>query len=451
MNEKMMNQESVSKILIKFGIPAIIGFLITAVYNFVDAIFVGGVGTSAMGALSVAFPISMLAIGVGLVLGSGAASFVSRLLGAGDISKANEMSAIAFWGSVFLGLLAIIPCMIFLDQILRFFGASESILPYAREYMIYFIPGSIFSIVNIALNHLARAEGANKVSMNTLLIGALVNCVLDPIFIYPLQLGISGAAIATVLSQMLSTILLLRFFYSSKSLIKISFRYFKLSRNEIAEIIKIGLPNLIVQIFSGVSIGMINSAALPYGDAAVAAMGIVNRIFAIGSYVVLGFSKGFQPVAGYYYGAKNYGRLKKILRTALIWTSVFCVVLSIIEILFANPIVSIFSNEAEVLMIGSKALRAYSIVFFAFGFQTIFIGLFISLGKSRESLILSLGRQGIFLIPAILILPNIIGLNGVIVSQPISDLLTVLLTFYVSLKIKKELNEWNETRCKLEN
>ena len=203
--------------------------------------------------------------------------------------------------------------------------------------------------------------------------------------------------------------------------------------------VKIGAPNLVVQLLSGVSMGLINSAAFPYGDGAVAAMGITNRIFAIGSYIILGFSKGFQPVAGYYYGAKKYDRLKESVRVALKWTFIFSFGLEILEILFAAPIVSIFTNETKVIEIGVQALKAYSIVFPAFGFQTIYMGLFIALGKGKEGLILSLGRQGIFLIPIILILPKLVGLNGVIYSQPIADMFTALLTIFFYINFKKEL------------
>ncbi|TCO68272.1 MATE family efflux transporter [Marinisporobacter balticus] len=441
MNERIriMSEESIPTALLKFGIPAIIGFLITAIYNFVDAIFVGRLGTSAMGALAVAFPISMISIGIGLILGSGAASYISRLLGEGEIKQANVASSIAFFGSLILGIIAIIPSLIFLKPILRFFGATETILPFAKAYMYIFIPGSLFNVINIALNHLARAEGAAKTSMNTLLIGAILNIILDPIFIYTFHLGISGAAIATVISQILSTILLLRFFYSDKSSIKLSIKYFTLSKKVLFEIIKIGIPNLVTQILSGVSMGLINSAAFPYGDTAVAAMGIVNRIFAIGSYVILGFSKGFQPIAGYNYGAKKYIRLKKSINVSLKWTTCLCFILAIIQIIFASPIVSIFTNESRVLDIGVQALRAYSIVFPVFGFQTIYMSLFLALGKGREGLVLSLGRQGVFLIPIVLILPQIIGLNGVILSQPIADLLTVLLTIFFNIKLKKDM------------
>ncbi len=434
--EKVIKSASYSRVLLKFGVPAIVGFLITAVYNFVDAIFVGGLGTRAMGALSVAFPISMITIGIGLILGSGAASFVSRLLGKGDLEQANIMSSVAFWGSIFLGLLSVFPCMLFMEGILRFFGATPTIMPYAKDYMYVFFPGSVFNIINIALNHLARAEGANKTSMNTLLAGAVLNIFLDPIFIYTLHMGVRGAALATVLSQMLSTFLLLRFF-SGKSIVKISFRYFRPSLQMLSDIVKIGTPNLVVQILSGVSIGLINSAALPYGDAAVAAIGIVTRIFSIGTYVVLGFSKGFQPIAGYCYGAKEYVRLKIFLRMALRWTFCFCLLFTAIEVVFAASIVSLFTKEPQVLQIASYALRAYGVVFPAFGFQTIYIGLFIALGKGGESLMLSLGRQGIFLIPVIFTLPLLFGLNGVIYAQPLADVLTVLLTFYLSMRLKR--------------
>lgn len=441
MNERIriMSEESIPTALLKFGIPAIITFLITAVYNFVDAIFVGGLGTSAIGALAVAFPISMISIGIGLILGSGAASYISRLLGEGQLKQSNIAASIAFFGSLILGIIAIIPSLFFLKPILIFFGATETILPFAKDYMYIFIPGSIFVIINIVLNHLVRAEGAAKISMNSVLIGAILNIILDPIFIYTFDWGIKGAAIATAISQMVTTILLVSFFYSAKSNVKISIRYFILSKKILFEIIKIGTPNLVTQILSGVSMGLINSAAFPYGDAAVASMGIVNRIFAIGSYAVLGFSKGFQPIAGYNYGCKKYDRLNKSIHVSIKWTTYFCFILSIIQIIFAKPIVLLFTNESKVLDIGIQALKAYSLMFPFFGFQMIYMGLFLALGKGREGLLLSLARQGAFLIPIALILPQMIGLNGVIFSQPIADLLTVLLTILFYIKLKKDL------------
>jgi putative MATE family efflux protein len=446
MDEKIriMSEEKISRVLLKFGIPAIIGLLITAIYNFVDAIFVGGLGTSAMGAAAIAFPISMVIVGLGLTLGSGAASYISRLLGEKDIELGNRTASTAFFWSIILGIIVIVPSLIFLQPLLRSFGATDTILPFAKDYGYIFIAGSIFSVVNITMNNIVRAEGAAKISMKALMVGAILNIILDPIFIYSFGLGIKGAAIATVISQVVSMILLLAFFSSDKSSIKISTKYFTLSKEIMLEILKIGMPNLVFQILSSASMGLINSAAVPYGDAAVAAMGIVNRIFAIGSYVVFGFSKGFQPIAGYSYGAKKYSRLKELINISLRWTSVFCFGLAVIQIIFASPIVSIFSDDPLVLKIGSRALRAYSIMFPFFGFQVIYMTLFLALGKAREGGILSLGRQGIFLIPTVLILPRIVGLDGVLFSQAIADFFTTLLTVVFSFKINDKISSLTE-------
>lgn len=452
MNKKIriMSEENIPTALLKLGIPAIVGLLITAVYNFVDAIFVGGLGTSAMGAASIAFPIMMVIMGIGMAMGGGAASYISRLLGEKDKQQANKTAAISFFGSIILGVIVIIPALIFLEPLLKSFGATETILPFAKDYASIFVSGSIFNVINITMNNLARAEGAAKVSMKALLVGAILNIILDPIFIYTFNLGIKGAAIATVISQIVSSILLLRFFQSDKNSIKISIRYFSLSRKIWFEIIKIGTPNLVFQILTSISMGLINTAAVPYGDAAVAAMGIVNRIFAIGSYIIFGFSKGFQPIAGYNYGAKKYSRLKDSINISLRWTTWCCVVLAVIQIIFARPIVSIFTNDPKVIDIGTKAVRAYSIMFPFFGFQIIYMTLFLALGKAREGGVLSLGRQGIFLIPTVLILSRIIGLNGVIFSQAIADFLTMLLTLFLSIKLNKKLRLFREQQLKSE-
>ncbi|MCT4593833.1 MAG: MATE family efflux transporter [Anaeromicrobium sp.] len=441
MNERIriMNEERISTVLLKFGIPAIVGMLINAIYNFVDAIFVGGLGTSAMGAAAIAFPISMVIIGVGLTLGSGAASYIARLLGKGDRKQANKTASTAFFGSIILGVMIIIPSLIFIEPLLKSFGATKSILPFAKDYGYIFIGGSVFSVMNITLTNIVRAEGAAKMGMKVLIVGAILNMILDPIFIYTLDFGIKGAAIATVISQVVTTILLINFFYSDKSSIKLSVKYFTLSKEILLEIFKIGTPTLIFQILSSASMGLINLAAAPYGDAAVAAMGIVNRIFAIGSYVIFGYSKGFQPIAGYSYGAKKYGRLKESIDISLKWTTYFCLALAITQSIFARQIVSAFSNDPRVLQISARALRAYSIMFPFFGFQIIYMTLFLALGKAREGAILSLGRQGMFLIPTVLILPRIIGLDGVIFSQGIADFFTTLLTLFFSIKINNRI------------
>jgi len=442
MNErmKMMSEEKISSVLLKLGVPAIAGMLIDALYNFVDAIFVGGLGTSAMGAASISFPMLMIIVGLGLMMGSGAGSYISRLLGKGEYELANKTASTAILGSIILWISVVTPALIFLEPLLQFFGATETILPFAKDYGYVFIGFSIFSVMNITMINIARSEGAARMGMKALMLGAILNVILDPIFIYTLNFGIRGAAIATVISQISTSILLWRFFLTGKSSIKLSIKYCTFSKDILFEIFKTGTPNLIVQLLTSVAIGLINSAAVVYGDTAVAAMGIVNRIFALGSYVILGYSKGFQTIAGYSFGAMKYERLRESIRVSVKWTTSFCFIVTALQAIFAPFIVSIFSNDTHVLEIATRGLRAYSIMFPFFGFQIIYMTLYLAMGKGKEGLFLSIGRQGIFLVPVIMVLPKLIGLDGVLLSQGIADLCSVILTLAFSLKIKHSLD-----------
>lgn len=439
MNDKIriMRDENISTALLKFGIPAIIGFLVTAVYNFVDALFVSKLGTNAIGATSVVFPISLVMIGVGLLLGSGAAAHISIALGRNKINEASKSASTALWGIILLGSVVIVSIITFFVPIMQLFGATKTIMPYAKDYGYTFVWASIFSIINIVLNHIARAEGAAKLSMRALMLGAFLNIVLDPIFIYLLDYGVFGAAVATLISQLISTIWLLSYFKSKKSIVTISLKNVSFANNIFTEMLKVGTPYSIAQLLAGLSMGLINSAAAPYGDAAVAAVGIANRIFAVGIYAMIGFSKGYQPIAGYNYGAKNYPRLDQATSLAIKWTTYGGIILALLQIIFAKSIISIFTNDSDVIAVGIKTLISYSAVLPLFGYQVIYLTLFLALEKAGSGFVLSTGRQGIFLIPTILFIPNILGLDGVIYSQPIADILTVILTFIYSLKMKK--------------
>lgn len=439
MNEKIkiMRDDDIPSALIKFGIPSIIGFLVTAVYNFVDAIFVGGLGTSAMGAAAVAFPISLIMIGIGLLFGSGAASLISRLLGEKDFKKASSIASVSICCSLIIGILVIVLFMLNLKPLLYFFGATDEIYPFAKDYVVIFIFSCLFSVLNIGLNHIARSEGAAKVSMNALLVGAILNIILDPLLIYSFHLGIQGAAIATFASQVVSTLLLLRFFMSEKSTLSLSFKQLDFSMKNLVEILSIGFPYCIAQLLAGTSMGLINSAAAGYGEAAVAAVGIANRVFALGVYAMIGFSKGFQPIAGYNYGARNYDRLNQSVKTSIKWTTIFCIFLALIQMLFSKSIIAMFTEDALVTQIGIQTLIAHALIFPLFGYYIINTTLFLAVGRAREGLVLSIGRQGIFLIPIILVLPNFLGLSGVILAQPIAEILSIIMTFIYSKRIKK--------------
>lgn len=437
---KIMKEASIPKALLKLGIPTMIGMLVSALYNVVDAYFVSGLGTSEVGAVSIVFPISQIIIGLAMTFGSGAASYISRLLGKGEDKSANTTASTALFTSLAIGIIAIVVSLSFLNPILRGLGATDTILPHARSYAIIFIGGCIFNIFNVTMNNLVTAEGATKLTMGAMLIGGILNCILDPIFIYPLNFGVAGAAIATVISQAVTSVLYLWFVLKKNGVLRISLKYFKPDKVMYGEIFKVGIPTLVFQILSSAAIGLTNTAVSNYGDSAVAAMGVVTRILTLGSYVVFGYMKGFQPLAGYNYGAKQYDRLKSAIRTSLIWSTCFCVFTGLLLIGLAPNIISIFSqSDSSMIEIGSNALRANGLTFTLFGLQMVFSSTFLALGRGREGSVLSISRQGIFFIPAILLLPTLLGLDGVIYAQPIADVLTTLLTLIFALKITREL------------
>jgi putative MATE family efflux protein len=441
---KLMAEEKIPKVLLQFSAPVIIGMLVTALYNVIDAMFVGKLGTSAIGAVSIVFPISMFLIGLGLTFGSGASSYIARLLGQGDVIQANRTASTAFFSSLGIGLIMIIIILSFLDKVLLSFGATATILPYARDFAAIFIAGSILSVINVTLNNIAISEGAAKISMTAMIAGTIINLILEPLFIYTFGWGIKGAAIANVVAQSLTTFLYLQYFWGHKSYVKIAIQHFVFNKEIFSQILKVGIPLLIYQLLTSASMGLTNKAASIFGDPAVAAMGIVTRVFAIITYVVFGYSKGFQPLAGFNYGAKKIDRLKEAVSVSLKWTTWFCGISALLIIVFSNSIVSLFSNDRAVIVIGSKALIANSIIFISFGFQTIYISLFLALGKAKEGGILSMGRQGIFFIPVIFILPSIMGIYGVIYAQLIADLLTTLLTIILAVSLTKKINSLTE-------
>ena len=437
---KMMGGEKIPKVLLNLGLPTMIGMMVSAFYNIVDAYFVGGLGTSQMGAVSVTFPIGQIIVGLGMTFGSGAASYISRLLGEGDEKQADKTASTALFSSLLAGVITIITVVCFLDSILLYLGATETILPYARAYAMIYIAGSILTVFNVAMNNIITSEGAAKFTMVAMLIGGGLNVILAPAFIYALGWGIRGAAVATVVAQASTSLFYAWYISAGKGYLRFSLRDFSVDKTIYSQIFKVGIPILAFQLLASASIGLTNTAASNYGDPAVAAMGIVIRISALGTFVVFGYMKGFQPVAGYNYGAKNYDRLNEATRVSLKWATWFCGVMALVMIMFPGAIVSLFSkNDAMVIDVGSRALRANGIMFVSFGFQMVYGTLFLALGKAKEGGILSISRQGIFFIPAILILPHIVGLNGVVYSQAIADLLTVILTAVLAVKLKKEL------------
>lgn len=437
---KMIREESIPKVLLKLGMPIIVGMMVSALYNLVDAFFVGGLGTSQMGAVSVVFPLSQIIIGLGMTFGSGAASYISRLLGEGNDKQANRTASTAILSSLFIGAISIVFTLCYLDKILIILGSTETILPYARAYAFIYIGGSIINIFNVTMNNMLTSEGAAKLTMISMLLGGVINAILDPIFIYPLGWGVQGAAIATVVAQFSTALFYIWYIFGKKGYLKFSIKYFTFDKTIYCQIFKIGIPLLIFQLMTSFSIGLTNTAARDYGDSVVATTGVITRVLAIGTFIVFGYMKGFQPVAGYNYGAKNYDRLNNAIRVSLIWSTGFCVFIALILVVFPVPIISMFSkNDTTMIDIGSRALRANGIMFAFFGFQMLYGSLFLALGKAKEGALLSMSRQGIFFIPIILVLPRVIGLDGVIYAQPVADFITTVLTGLLAVRLHKEL------------
>lgn len=444
MNTKseLLGNAPVPKALLAMGIPTMIGMLINALYNLVDAYFVGGLGESQMGAISVVFPLGQMIVGVGLLFGNGAGSYISRLLGRGDKETANRAASTALYGGLAVGAVFILFSVIFLRPILSFLGASDSILPYALEYSRIYVISCILNVFNVTLSGLITSEGASKTSMIAMLLGAVLNCGLDPLFINVLELGISGAAIATAFSQAASAIIYLFYIFGKKSNFSFKLSDCKFSKEIISEIFKVGVPVFVFQLLTSVSITLTNNAVKPYGDPATAGMGAVTRLASMGSLTVYGFIKGFQPIAGFSFGAKKFDRLRSAIKVAVLWSTIFCVIVGILFVLFPSQIISLFAkDDTQMVEIGAKALRANGIPFMFFGFNTVYSSLFLALGKGREGFILGACRQGICFVPIILTLPIIMKIDGILYAQPIADLLTAIVTIFMAVPLHNKLNE----------
>ena len=442
-NKKMelLGSAPIPKALLALGLPTMIGMLINALYNLVDTYFVGGLGTDQMGAVTVAFPLGQIVVGLGLLFGNGAAAYLSRLLGRGDKDTANKVASTALYSSVLIGGIVILCSVIFLEPILRQTGAIESVMPYAVTYTSIYITFSFFNVFNVTMNNIVSSEGAAKTAMCVLMAGAILNVVLDPIFIYILNFGVAGAAIATAISQIVSALIYLFYIFRKKSVFTFRIKECCFSKEIMSEILKIGIPTMVFQLLTSLSISMINNAAKEYGGSVLAAMGPLTKIMSMGSLIVFGFLKGFQPIAGFSYGAKKFDRLQEAIKTSILWSTTFCVIFGLAAAVFSTDIMSLFTkSDMEMIRVGSIVLRASGVSFILFGFYTVYSFLFLVMGKAKEGCILGACRQGICFVPVILILPMLWGLNGILYAQPIADVLSAIVTAYMAVQLHKELS-----------
>jgi len=419
----------VSKLVVKLSIPAMISMLVTNIYNLVDTAFVGQLGTSASGAVGIVFGFMSIIQAFGFMFGQGTGSIISRLLGMRDKEKASDHSTLGAAASFICGTIILIIGFIFLDNMIFALGSTETIAPYAKTYITYILCAAPFMCTSFTLNNILRYEGKAALGMIGLMVGAALNIVCDPIFMFVLDMGIAGAGLATAISQTVSFAILLGMFLGGKTETKLQPKRLKNgSFRMLANIMATGFPSLLRQGLNSITTIILNSCCAVYGDAAVAAMSIVSRIVFFSFSIALGVGQGFQPVAGFNYGAGKYSRLKK----AFIFTAITaeCIVLigTVFLSLFPEQLIALFRDDPAVIEIGTRALRLQSLSMLVLPPCMAVEMMFQSTGKRLGASLLSSVRSGILLIPALLILANLRGLAGIQEAQPLSLLLSVPVT-----------------------
>ena len=437
---QMMLEAPVSRVIPRLAIPTIISMLITAIYNMADTFFVSQIGTSASGAVGVIFSAMAIIQAVSFMMGMGTGTNVSQALGAGDEERARRYAAVGFFSAFGLGVVLAALGLSNIDALVRFLGATETIAPYAKDYATYIFYATPFMMCSFVMNNLLRFEGLAMYGMVGITTGGILNIILDPIFIFGLGLGTSGAAIATAISQFVSFSILLFMCNTKPDAITIDPRNFKPTAKMYGKILYIGFPSLGRQGIASISTILLNTAAGVHGDAAIAAMSIVTRFIMFINSSIIGFGQGFQPVCGFSYGAGKYSRVREAFRFCVKVSTVLLIVLAGCSMLFSEQIVAVFRrDDADVIRIGTTALRLQLSTLPLWGFIVMSNMLTQSIGYGARATLLSVARQGIFLIPALLVLPGAMGLLGIQIAQPISDVCTLVLTIVIMQNVLKQL------------
>ncbi len=446
--DKELNLETkkLAPLVWEYSIPAIIGTLVNSLYNIVDRIFIGqGVGAFAISGLAITFPVTILASALGMLVGVGAASRISISLGEKKKHTAEQILGNSFLLILLFNAVIMTFFYIYLDEILIAFGATENTLPYAREYLQIVLIGNVFISLCYSFNNMMRASGYPKKAMVTMLIGAVLNIILDPIFIFVFKLGIAGVAWATVISMFVGMLFVMHHFVQKSSLIRLRKENIRLNKPIVLAIVSIGLSPFFMQVAaSGVAV-LLNTSLLKHGgDLAVGAYGILNSMLLIIIMTVVGLNQGTQPIIGYNYGAKNFMRVRDTFYYTVKVATIITSTGFIIGMFFPRQFAAAFTNDQALLDIAENGIRLSLIAFPLVGFQVVAGNFFQSIGQAKKAIIQSLSRQIIFLVPALLIFPTLFGLNGVWIAMPVSDFLASLLSLYLligQIKIIRNMQE----------
>ena len=442
---RQMIETPVNRLIPRLAVPTIISMLVTSIYNMADTFFVSQLSTSASGAVGVMFSAMSMIQAIGFTLGMGSGNHISRSLGNRDEERAGVFAATAFYTAAIIGVGILAVGTLFSRQLVFFLGATETIAPYAQDYARYILIGAPFMMTSFVMNNILRSQGNAVFAMVGITVGGILNMILDPLLIFGLDLGISGAAIATMVSQLISFCILLYQCNARPDCIKIQLSKFRPSGKVYGEILHAGLPSFCRQGLASAAAVILNFAAGPYGDAAIAAMSIVTRFMMFINSSLIGFGQGFQPVCGFNFGAERYDRVLEAfwfcVKVAVIMLTAF----GIVSFGISRPIITAFRREdLQVIEIGTLALRL-QLLTMPFQAWVIMVNMLTqSIGYGFRASLVAMGRQGLFLIPALLILPKLFGILGLQMAQPIADMLTFVLATVIVSGILKELRQMKE-------
>lgn len=439
-----MTKTPIPRLIGELAVPTIISMLVTSFYNMADTFFVGKINTSATAAVGIVFPLMAMIQAFGFFCGHGSGNYISRQLGAHNFEDASKMSATGFVTAFVLGLGILVVGFLFTDPLLHIMGSTETILPYARSYMRIILIGAPYMTASLVLNNQLRFQGSAFYSMIGITTGAVLNIGLDPLFIFVLDMGVAGAALATIISQFVSFCLLIAGTFRGGNL-RLNLRDFSPSLKYYQNIVKGGAPSLFRQGLGSFATVCLNLMAGPYGDAAIAAMSIVTRISQFAVSVVIGFGQGFQPVCGFNYGAKLFKRVQEGFWFCVKFCTSVLLVAAVCGWIFSPNLIGIFlKTDPLVIEYGSQALRLQALTFPLVGWITIANMMLQTIGKTVKASLLAMSRQFLFFVPVILTLPGFLGILGVQLSQPIADFCSFLLAVPLSISVLREMSHEQE-------
>lgn len=428
-NPTELGTENIGKLLYNYSLPAIIAMTAASIYHITDSIFIGhGIGALGISGLAITFPFMNLAAAFSSLVGAGAAALLSIRMGQKDYESANIILGNVVTLNIIIGLVFTIVSFIFLDPILLFFGASETTLPYAKDFMRVILLGNIITHLYMGLNAILRSMGHPEKAMIATITTVVINLILNPLFIFGFKWGIQGSALATVLSQAVMLIWQLKFLSNKDNFIHFKKQFFRLQAKVVKSSLAIGLSPFLMNAAASLVVIIINQGLIRTGgDLAVGAYGIVNRIAFLFVMIVMGFNQGMQPIAGYNFGANLFHRVDEVLRKTVIRATIVTTFGFIIGELFPHAVASIFTNDEELISIAANGMRIVFITFPIIGFQMVTANFFQSIGMSGKAIFMSLSRQLLFLIPSLLIFPYFWGINGIWISMPVSDTISSVL------------------------